>query len=80
MNLLLSLQRHLPMPAWLRHYRWREDGWPDALAALLVTAMLIPQALSYALLAGMPLETGLYASILPPVAYAFQQCLVPACG
>lgn len=58
------------MPAWLRHYRWREDGWPDALAALLVTAMLIPQALSYALLAGMPLETGLYASILPPVAYA----------
>ncbi|MES1941319.1 sulfate permease [Salinisphaera sp. T5B8] len=42
----------------------------DLLAALVVTTLLIPQALAYALLAGMPPETGLYASMLPLVAYA----------
>jgi len=40
------------------------------LAALIVTIMLIPQSLAYALLAGLPAEMGLYASILPLVAYA----------
>ena len=42
----------------------------DATAALIVTVMLIPQSLAYALLAGLPPEVGLYASILPLVAYA----------
>lgn len=42
----------------------------DLLAALIVTIMLIPQSLAYALLAGLPAEVGLYASILPLVAYA----------
>ena len=39
-------------------------------AAVIVTIMLIPQSLAYALLAGLPAEVGLYASILPLVAYA----------
>lgn len=59
-----------PFLRWLSAYRWREDGWQDALAACIVTAMLIPQSLSYALLAGMPVQTGLYASILPLLFYA----------
>lgn len=42
----------------------------DVMAALLVTIMLIPQSLAYALLAGLPAEVGLYASILPLFAYA----------
>lgn len=42
----------------------------DATAALLVTLLLIPQSLAYALLAGLPLQAGLYASILPAIAYA----------
>ncbi len=42
----------------------------DGIAALIVTIMLIPQSLAYALLAGLPAEMGLYASILPLVAYA----------
>jgi len=42
----------------------------DLLAALIVTIMLIPQSLAYALLAGLPPEMGLYASILPLFAYA----------
>lgn len=41
----------------------------DGIAALVVTIMLIPQSLAYAMLAGVPPEMGLYASILPLVAY-----------
>ena len=40
------------------------------MAALIVTVMLIPQSLAYAMLAGLPAATGLYASMLPLLAYA----------
>ena len=57
------------LPAWLRAYR---PAWlaGDLTAGVIVTVMLIPQSLAYALLAGLPPEVGLYASILPIVAYA----------
>ncbi len=42
----------------------------DVNAAIIVTLMLIPQSLAYALVAGLPAEAGLYASILPLIAYA----------
>lgn len=42
----------------------------DVSAALIVSLLLIPQSLAYALLAGLPLQAGLYASILPAIAYA----------
>ena len=56
-------------PEWLRGYR---RGWlhGDFTAGVIVTIMLIPQSLAYALIAGLPPEVGLYASILPMVAYA----------
>src|SRR5690606_18326041 len=63
-----SLQRALPCLLWLKAYRRRTLG-SDLVAAVIVTTMLIPQSLAYALLAGLPLETGLYASILPLMAY-----------
>ena len=59
----------LPCFDWLRNY----DGQTfssDLVASLIVTVMLIPQSLAYALLAGLPPEMGLYASILPLIAYA----------
>lgn len=59
----------LPILAWGRRY----DGATlaaDGLAALIVTIMLIPQSLAYALLAGLPPQAGLYASIAPLLAYA----------
>ncbi len=65
-----GVTKYLPILDWGRRYR-RADLAGDALAALIVTVMLIPQWLAYALLAGMPPETGLYASILPLVAYTF---------
>jgi len=39
-------------------------------AAVVVTIMLVPQSLAYAMLAGLPPSVGLYASILPLIAYA----------
>jgi SulP family sulfate permease len=59
----------LPAPDWLREYRAATLA-SDSLAAVIVTIMLIPQSLAYALLAGLPPEMGLYASILPLLAYA----------
>lgn len=42
----------------------------DVVAACVVSVLLIPQSLAYALLAGLPAQAGLYASLLPLVAYA----------
>ena len=65
----MSPEKFLPCITWLRTYNQREFS-SDLVAALIVTVMLIPQSLAYALLAGLPAVTGLYASILPLVAYA----------
>ncbi len=62
-------KRYLPILEWGRRYN-RDTLVSDLLAAVIVTIMLIPQSLAYALLAGLPMETGLYASMLPLVAYA----------
>ena len=59
----------LPCRDWLKTYSVETLG-SDLVAAVIVTIMLIPQSLAYALLAGLPPEMGLYASILPLVAYA----------
>lgn len=61
--------RLLPALEWARGYNGGLLA-SDALAGVIVTIMLIPQSLAYALLAGLPAEMGLYASILPLVAYA----------
>ena len=65
----MSLRRWLPCLDWGRRYN-RATAAQDGLAALIVTLMLIPQSLAYAMLAGLPPVTGLYASILPLLAYA----------
>ncbi len=61
--------RVLPCTRWLATYD-RDRFQSDFLAAVIVTIMLIPQSLAYALLAGLPAEVGLYASMLPLVVYA----------
>lgn len=57
---LESLQTRLRQP----HVR------EDVLAAFVVSVLLIPQSLAYAMLAGLPPQIGLYASLLPLFAYA----------
>ncbi|OZB19743.1 MAG: sodium-independent anion transporter [Rhodobacterales bacterium 34-62-10] len=64
-----GLSRYFPILHWAKTYD-REALTSDTVAAVIVTIMLIPQSLAYALLAGLPAEMGLYASILPLVAYA----------
>ncbi len=64
-------RRSLTLPCfdWMQGYR-REDLGSDLVAATIVTVMLIPQSLAYALLAGVPAQMGLYATILPLAVYA----------
>jgi SulP family sulfate permease len=57
------------MPEWLSQYR-REWLTGDLIGGLIVTIMLIPQSMAYAMLAGAPPQFGLYASILPVIVYA----------
>ncbi len=64
-----TLTRIFPILSWSKTNS-RQDAAQDGLAAVIVTIMLIPQSLAYAMLAGMPPEAGLYASILPIIAYA----------
>ncbi|MBX3578526.1 MAG: sulfate permease [Rhizobiaceae bacterium] len=64
-----------PLRAWLPFLEWapvysKSEAANDLLAAVIVTIMLVPQSLAYAMLAGLPPHVGLYASILPLVAYA----------
>jgi SulP family sulfate permease len=61
--------RYLPILDWGRRYD-RTSLTGDLIAAAIVTIMLIPQSLAYALLAGLPPEAGIYASILPIILYS----------
>ncbi len=63
------MRRFLPILDWAPGYD-RATLTDDLLAAVIVTIMLIPQSLAYALLAGLPPEVGLYASMAPLVIYA----------
>jgi SulP family sulfate permease len=63
------MRRYFPILDWGRSYG-RDTLTNDLIAAVIVTIMLIPQSLAYALLAGLPAEVGLYASIAPLVVYA----------
>ncbi|WP_299411987.1 sulfate permease [uncultured Sulfitobacter sp.] len=64
----MTLSQYLPILSWGRTYT-RTALSNDLMAALIVTIMLIPQSLAYALLAGLPAEAGLYASIVPILLY-----------
>lgn len=66
---LLRLLPSLPILEWGRRYD-RDTLVSDLVAAIIVTMMLIPQSLAYALLAGLPPEIGLYASVAPLLLYA----------
>lgn len=64
-----DFRRYFPILQWGRTYD-RSALSNDLIAAVIVTIMLIPQSLAYALLAGLPPEAGIYASIAPIILYA----------
>lgn len=66
---LAASQRYLPLLADLRDFNHRKL-LDDFIAGTITAILLVPQALAYALLAGLPAEVGLYASVLPPIIYA----------
>lgn len=59
-----------PILDWGLNYR-QEYLAGDITAGIIVSSVLVPQAMAYALLAGLPPQVGLYASIAPPIVYAF---------
>jgi len=64
-----GLERWLPGLAVAKSY---ERSWlrTDLVAGIVVTALLIPAGMGYAVAAGLPPETGLYATIIPLLVYA----------
>jgi high affinity sulfate transporter 1 len=64
------LARHVPMTGWIRGYKWGTWLRPDAIAGISVAALLIPESLGYAGVAGLPPEVGLYAAPLALLGYA----------
>jgi SulP family sulfate permease len=59
----------VPSVAWLRAYKpaWRRL---DLLAGLTTAAVVVPKAMAYATIAGLPLQVGLYTAVVPMVVYA----------
>ena len=66
---MTRLARYFPPLDWGRSYS-RATLTNDLVAAVIVTIMLIPQSLAYALLAGLPAQAGIYASIVPIILYS----------
>ncbi len=58
-----------PFVEWIQFYT-RRDFQSDLFAGLITAILLVPQGIAYAMLAGLPPQVGLYASILPPAIYA----------
>jgi len=67
--MIARLRKFMPALDWCRTYDASAFS-NDLVAAVIVTIMLIPQSLAYALLAGLPPEAGIYASIVPIILYA----------
>jgi len=63
------IQRWLPITSWLRRYT-RDDLEGDLVAGFVTAILLVPQGMAFAMLAGLPAQVGLYASVLPPLVYA----------
>jgi len=63
------LTQFLPVVGWLKTYT-RQEFNSDVFAGVITAILLVPQGIAYAILAGLPPQLGLYASILPPVLYA----------
>lgn len=63
------LVRWVPAPSWLSSYQ-RDWLRFDLIAGLTTAAVVIPKAMAYAAIAGLPLEVGLYTALIPLVVYA----------
>ncbi len=60
----------LPLTRWLPRYRWGKDFPADLVAGIAVAALLIPESMGYAGVAGVPTQVALYAALAACFAYA----------
>jgi sulfate permease, SulP family len=60
---------YIPMPNWLIDYR-KELLRPDVIAGVTAAAVVIPKAMAYATIAGLPVQVGLYTVFVPMLIYA----------
>src|ERR1700758_4804704 len=69
LNATSRLKSVLPILEWLQEYR---KDWlrPDIVAGLTAAAVVIPKAMAYATIAGLPVQAGLYTVFLPMIIYA----------
>ena len=65
-----TLERWFPIAVWLPKYEWGKYLTADLIAAISVAALLIPESMGYATVAGVPVQFGLYAAPLALIAYA----------
>ena len=65
-----TLKRWFPAGVWLREYKWGKFTALDLIAAVSVAALLIPESMGYATVAGVPAQIGLYATPLALIGYA----------
>lgn len=68
-NFFLKSVTHVPLKESLISYNWQFFN-SDLFAGIITAILLIPQGMAYALLAGLPVEVGIYSSLLPAVMYA----------
>jgi hypothetical protein len=64
------VETFLPCWAWMKGYACKETLSKDVIAGLTVGIMIVPQSMSYAKLAGLPVEFGLYSALIPVYACA----------
>ena len=69
------LTRVVPVLNWLPRYR-REQWRTDAVAGVTTASVIVPKAMAYATLAGLPVQVGLYTVLVPTLVYA----LLGTCG
>jgi high affinity sulfate transporter 1 len=64
-----QLRAYLPIADWLFKY---DKTWlrPDVIAGLTTAAVVIPKAMAYATIAGLPVQIGLYTALIPMLIYA----------
>jgi MFS superfamily sulfate permease-like transporter len=65
-----KMARWFPIAAWLPKYNWGKFLSADLIAAVSVAALLIPESMGYATVAGVPVQIGLYAAPLALIGYA----------
>src|SRR5215472_3330915 len=68
-NTTSRLKSAFPILEWMRGY---QTDWlrPDVIAGLTAAAVVIPKAMAYATIAGLPVQAGLYTAFLPMIIYA----------